>query len=298
MIVRFCKDEFTVDSPELQRLRDSNDVLADDAALRERFDDDGYLFLRGYLDRNEVLAAREAILHYMDQHEGLEPGARPLDGVMGEYGKSVPMIGRPVITHHPAVKQVLEAPRLFELTRRLMGESTISFDYKWLRAVGNDGATGCHMDHVYMGRGSKRVTTCWIPLGDIPVEQGTLVVAPRSHREESFAKIRSTYGRMDVDRDKIAGWFTDRPREITDTFGGTWATDDVQAGDIILIGMHTMHASTTNTTDRWRLSCDVRFQPASEPTDERWVGLTPRGHEPAAAAEVKPIDVARAEWGL
>ena len=30
-----------------------------------------------------------------------------------------------------------------------------------------------------MGRGSRRLTTCWIPFGDIPIEQGTLLVAKR-----------------------------------------------------------------------------------------------------------------------
>ena len=37
--------------------------------------------------------------------------------------------------------------------------------------------------------------------------------------------------------------------------------------------MHTLHGSTMNTTeDQLRLSCDLRFQPASEPWDERWMG--------------------------
>jgi len=30
--------------------------------------------------------------------------------------------------------------------------------------------------------------------------------------------------------------------------------------------------STTNTTDRFRISCDTRWQPASDPIDERWQG--------------------------
>ena len=33
-----------------------------------------------------------------------------------------------------------------------------------------------------------------------------------------------------------------------------------------------MHMSTTNTTDRARISADVRWQPASEPADPRYVG--------------------------
>ena len=60
-------------------------------------------------------------------------------------------------------------------------------------------------------------------------------------------------------------------------------------GDVILFGMHTMHASTTNLTSRFRLSCDVRFQPASEPADNRWVAGGP-GHTVHGIKELVPMD--------
>lgn len=183
-----------------------------------------------------------------------------------------------------------------------MGEPVKTFDYKWLRAVGNEEATGCHMDHVYMGRGSRRVMTCWVPFMDIRVEQGTLAVCEGSNQLPSFEKLRNTYGKMDVDADRIEGWFTRNPREVTEAFGGRWLTDDISQGDILTFGMHLMHASTTNTTDRWRISCDVRFQPASEPTDDRWSGETPTGGAPTGladdAAAMTPIAEARAAWGV
>ena len=42
--------------------------------------------------------------------------------------------------------------------------------------------------------------------------------------------------------------------------------------------MHMVHASLDNPTDRVRLSSDSRYQPVSQPADERWVGETPTGH--------------------
>ena len=295
MKVRFCLDDFELDSPELGRLEDSSAIAADPAALRQRLQQDGYLYLKGFFPRDRVLEARQAILGYMAEHEGLEPGSRPLDGVMGEYGKSVGMMGKRTVTHHPAVQAILESPRLFDLYRGIFGEPVSTYEFKWLRAVGIEESTGCHMDHVYMGRGSRRVMTCWVPFGDIPVEQGTLVVCERSHREDSFEKLRQTYGKMDVDRDGIEGWFTKHPREVTKAFGGRWLTDDVEAGDLITFGMHLMHASTTNTTDRWRLSCDVRYQPQAESMDERWAGVSPPGH---SAKSLLPIREARVRWGV
>jgi hypothetical protein len=40
-----------------------------------------------------------------------------------------------------------------------------------------------------------------------------------------------------------------------------------------------IHASLDNrTTDRVRISTDTRYQLASEPIDERWIGENPIGH--------------------
>jgi len=44
--------------------------------------------------------------------------------------------------------------------------------------------------------------------------------------------------------------------------------------------MHMIHASLDNQTDRFRISSDSRYQLASEPIDERWVGKSPSGHSP------------------
>ena len=39
-----------------------------------------------------------------------------------------------------------------------------------------------------------------------------------------------------------------------------------------------MHASMDNQTNRIRLSTDTRYQLASEPVDERWIGDNPIAH--------------------
>lgn len=280
--VLFGTVEYDFPSDELRPLRDSSDIANDGDAMNRRLAEDGYLYLPGFLDREEVLSAREQILKYMEERGGLEPDSRPLDGVMGQYGKSVPLMGEQPITHRAGIHNVLAAERLYELHERIQNERVATFEYKWLRAVGHEQFTGCHMDYVYMGRGSKRLMTTWIPLADIPVEQGTLCICPGSNHLPSYAPVREGYGSKDVDRDKVGGWFSRNPKEVTDTYGGHWLTRDVYAGDIITFGMHLLHASTTNTTDRWRLSCDVRFQPASEPMDPRWSGDNPAGHRRSA----------------
>ena len=83
MQIQFGQRVITYPGPVLGELRVSNDLLYDQAALGARLTEDGYLLIRGLIDRDEVLAARDRILQHMNEHEGLEPGSRPLNGVMG-----------------------------------------------------------------------------------------------------------------------------------------------------------------------------------------------------------------------
>ncbi|TVQ23886.1 MAG: phytanoyl-CoA dioxygenase [Spirochaetaceae bacterium] len=298
MQVHFGKSVLEYPSDRFGHLTDSSPLVGDRDALRERFDRDGYLYLPGFIDPQKVTDARERILDYMAEREALVPGQPVLDGVMPKGGKTVSMMGRNPITTDPAVLRALEAEELFEFFADFYGEPPLTFDYKWLRAVGNESFTGSHFDVVYMGRGSLNVNTVWIPLGDIPIAHGTLAICEGSHRAPGFEKLRATYGQMDVDRDNVEGWFSENAEEILERFGGRWLTADFKPGDILTFGLYTLHASTTNTTNRYRLSCDVRFQPSSEPIDERWVGTTPKGHYAWMKTPGITMEAARERWGV
>ncbi|HRW05148.1 MAG TPA: phytanoyl-CoA dioxygenase family protein [Caldilineaceae bacterium] len=298
MNIRFGYRPLAYPSANLAELRDSNALLGNRAALQQRMTDDGYLLLRGLIDRQKILHARATIMTHMAAHDALTPETPVLEGVMPKGGHSVPMMGRKGIAHHGDVLSVLESDELYTFFATYFGEPALTFHYKWLRAVGNEQYTGAHYDYVYMGQGSPNLHTVWIPFGDIPVEQGTLAMCVGSNRLPAFEKLKETYGRMDVDRDKTEGWFTKDPMEIVEKFGGQWATTDFRAGDVILFGMHTMHASTTNLTNRFRLSCDVRFQPASEPADKRWLGDEGTGHSALGKMTLRSMEEARAAWGV
>ena len=294
MNIRFGYRDMNYPGDTLGRLQDSHHLLADVPALHAQMAEDGYLLLRGLIDREKVQQARATILHYMHEQNVLTPDAPVLEGVMPKGGRGAKLRR---IAFHEDVLAVLQATELFEFFAAYFSEPALTFEYKWLRAVGNEQYTGAHCDFVYMGRGSSSLHTVWIPLGDTTVDQGTLAVCRGSHSLPSFARIRDTYGRMDVDRDGIDGWFTKDPMEIVEKFGGEWLTSEFFMGDVILFGMHTMHASTTNLTNRFRLSCDVRYQPASEPADHRWKEGGP-GHTVHGISELVPMEKARAEWGL
>ena len=68
---------------------------------------------------------------------------------------------------------------------------------------------------------------------------------------------------------------------LREKLGGRWLTADFKAGDFLTFGMATVHASLDNQSTRLRLSSDSRYQLASEPADERWIGSNPIAHGPA-----------------
>jgi hypothetical protein len=288
-------------SKQLAGLRDANDVLNDPEGLRERFTTDGFLLIRGLHDRRKVLDARRAILEYLVSKQVVRGGSELMEGIVIASNTSVGMLSQSPVARDRSVLAILEGKPIFSLCERLLGEPAITFSYKWLRAIRHSEFTGAHYDAVYMGRGSKRLFTCWTPFGDIPVQQGTLAVLVGSHRLPEFEHLRNTYGRMDVDRDSIGGggWFTKDPLEPIEKFGGQWRTTNFQAGDVIVLGMFTMHASTNNGTDRIRISCDTRFQPAGDSIDDRWAGESPKGHYKFGAEQpTVSIDEAKKNWGV
>lgn len=279
----------------LGELRASNDIIDDVPALHARMEDEGYLLLRGLQDRDKVKAARRVILENLDANNQLDRD-HPLDeGVAAKDGKGGFLGGRKATTHTPEFLGVVESPPIMNFFERYLDGAVLTYDYKWLRAVAPGSFTGAHYDVVYMGRGTLNVFTCWTPLGDISYANGPLAILVGSHR---FDRVKQTYGKMDVDRDHVDGWFSNDPIELIDRYGGQWRTTQFQMGDVLLFSMFTMHASINNTTDRYRISCDTRYQRADEPVDERWIGENPKAHYAWQNGNMVSMEDMRAKWGV
>lgn len=272
MLVKVGNRALVLGGPHLMELRDSNDIINDIAALRNRIEEDGYLLLRGFHDREQVLKARRAVLEKMDRMGKLDRDTLLEEGVMADGSKTLFMGG--TNEDLPELLSVLNGDHIMSFFDRLFGEPSLTYHYKWLRAVGKGDFTGAHYDIVYMGRGTHNLYTVWSPLGDIDYAMGGLAICLDSHR---FEELKISYGSKDSDRDGI-GHYTDDPLVITNKYGGKWATTEFKAGDVLIFGMFLMHCSLENTTNQYRLSVDTRYQSSIEKVDERWSGKKPRGH--------------------
>ena len=266
-------------------LRDSNALLDDVQALHARYQEDGYLLLRGYLDRDLVLAARRELAVKLDEVGLIDRGHPVTDAIYSGSNARLGQIDRTAyakdLRSGPALREVVHRGRVIQLYERYLGGVVRALDYVWVRNVRVGAATGCHFDWVYMGRGTRNLYTTWIPMGDVSLVEGPLAVLEGSHQIE---ELRGTYGAIDVDRDKdhgySGGWLTKDVTSVQARYGGRWLTAEFAAGDLLLFGMFTLHCSLDNRSpvNRIRLSTDTRYQLASEPADARWVGEEPFGH--------------------
>ncbi|MBL8699855.1 MAG: phytanoyl-CoA dioxygenase family protein [Alphaproteobacteria bacterium] len=276
-------------------LRDSASLLDAPVELRRRLQEDGYLFLRGALDRDKVLAARREVLARLEAVGEIAPGSDIFTGRSERKAKE-PDLGR-------FWRSVSEGPRLRATTHgaaveRILGavadEPVRGMDYVFLRVGVPGRATGVHFDYPFFTRLHDRVWTVWTPIGDVPVSRGPVVVVENSHRFKDliddlvgFDIVRDTHRKADLGMDAM---------ELAQARGTRLLTADFRAGDVVLFGMYLAHGSLDHHDDSGvvRVSTDVRWQPARLPTDPRYFGDNPTGTTGAGYAELngaKPLDV-------
>jgi len=273
------------DEHSFGQLEDSSTIRHDPSALRSRMEENGYLYIRGFFPRGIILEARRALLARLAEDGIFEPEQPLMDGILKEGCH--PKFSATAWRNQPAVERVVFGPEVQEFYTAFLGGKIRHFDYIWLRTMGCGHGTAPHCDIVYMGRGTHRLYTAWIPYGEVPLEVGGLMILEKSHLQ---AKRIRTYLESDVDtycsniegRDgwKHGGQLSNNPRSLREKIGGRWLTSEFQPGDLLTFRMDTIHGSIDNTTQRIRLSTDTRYQRSDEPVDERWVGANPIGHGP------------------
>ena len=272
-------------------LRESSYLLGDGESLRDRMEEDGYLYLRGFFRRPDVMAARKVIVDRLAALGYLRPGSDPMDALPGD--KPLPFLPE-LPRDNPALDRLLYSGRMLDFYREFFGEAVKHFDFTWHRVMTPGQGTVPHCDMVYMGRGTReKLLTAWVPLGDAPLNVGGLMILENSHRKHELLR---PYLERDVDtycrngrhaaaieggkqRWEWDGWLSRNPVSLRQKLGGRWLTTDYEAGDLLTFTMYCVHGSVDNKSDRIRISSDSRYQPASLPVDERWIGENPIGHE-------------------
>src|SRR5687768_4400600 len=135
------------------------------ATLRERLVEDGYLFLPGYLDREEVKGARRELCGQLAAQGLIEPGneAHPLEEALVAPDATFKTRPAELARTNAALQRLLYGHdgRMMTLYRTLLGGEIKHYDFTWLRVVRPGKGTASHCDLVFMGRGTSKLYTSW-----------------------------------------------------------------------------------------------------------------------------------------
>jgi len=120
------------------------------------------------------------------------------------------------------------------------------------------GRTPWHQDAGVMNKKGQKGTelvTCWIPFTKTRIENGCMLAVKESHKYGLVNHVKGSKGQVEI-----------KGKEIIDKLPTVALEADV--GDIILLNKYLLHCSLPNKSKNFRISMDLRFNKAGQPSEE------------------------------
>lgn len=244
----------TINIETSDALIDSAQDLEDKALLAQRYSEDGYLFLRGVLEREPLLEVRDALTEVL-QSKGI---AVPSPEGPRWTGGDPSALDELDFFASGAELRYIENSDVQRVIEKAWGHKP----FIW-RTVGifpafpDDNAfiKIPHQDRFFPDDEADSYATAWLPLTTIDDECGGLTVAVGSHRDgRREVKVLDDM-RMRHNADPVKGI---RPEDVPEP----WTTGHMQPGDMFLFHSLAVHSGLANFSDRIRLALAIRFQRA------------------------------------
>lgn len=233
----------------------NNDLLGDRAGLDAALEEQGYLFFKGVVDRGALARVQARMRAALDGVYGLADAGSEFPvwngGDLSVLPNKAPELYRHGVweefTSTPAVNGFFEGVAGEPITwipiaeyRMTAPMAEVPEDF-FFRARHQDGFFNPGIDF----------RTCWFPLTRIDERVGGLALVPGFHKQ-GYLHDHGVAPKFDI------------PDGIIPE--GAWARPEVyEPGDVVVFTGTTPHMGLPNVSDRFRLSMDLRFVPASRP---------------------------------
>ncbi|CCO30577.1 hypothetical protein BN14_04607 [Rhizoctonia solani AG-1 IB] len=271
--------------------------------MRERFVEQGYLWVKGLIPREEILDFRRKYFEFMAPTGVLKEGTDPIEGIYcgadperylppgnGREGhnteKAEQFIQRNIEAHHSKwLEEISSHPTLFKFVKDFTQWPAAKLLKRQMLRANVPGAetTAVHYDHIFLRYGPPTFLTAWLPFGDIPVEGGGLTylenaVPIAQAIENDFTQRAEKFTleeRLSAFNTNMArgGALSHDSQGFSRAHGNQkWLIADYEAGDVMFHHPFSIHASCVNEspTDTIRLATDLRFVNPEAPYDTRW----------------------------
>lgn len=170
--------------------------------LRRRYEQDGYLFVKGLLPREDVLEMRRRYFDFLAPTGVLQENTDPVEGIfnktkspddypgigaghVGNNGRpggdsAAQFVDKAIEAHYKDwyAEKFCNHPDLREFVARFTGwgDDTLSFKRTLLRNnPPGSKPIGVHYDQIFLRYGDPTSVTAWVPIGDIKLNGGGLI---------------------------------------------------------------------------------------------------------------------------
>lgn len=282
-------------------LLDSSGMLGQTDQLRQRLNEDGFLFFRELIPTEAIVNSRGEISEILNTFGYVKPAATPflqwsgkqevVDGAIhelqagGAVGKAIGKLA--------SLKQLYECRKLVEVFRSVLGSNVHSWvlnpDRVKVKLPGTD--TFIHQDTAYyaqnpLGR-SIPFFVAWIPLMAVDLALGGLALERGSHHDylkvfgmpshdsylphswSNFKVLGMPDNEAQLRSWLASGAFVLHGDKLSFNDARKWWGTDYRAGDVVIFHRLIVHRGLPNTSSNVRLSADFRYQRSDSHLDFR-----------------------------
>ena len=214
-----------------------------EAAQREHFARDGFLFPFRVLGREAAAAARARVLSLL--HEG--GGAPELDDYLGYKANLV----------FRWVDDIVHTPHLLDAVADLLGPDLLIWSCSLLiKPPRSRGRYTWHQDATYWGMEPSTALSAWLALGDAGPENGGLRCIPGLHVRGQLAHVETFAEDVMLPRGQVI-------RDLDEDTMDRAVDIRLRSGEASFHHVFTPHASGPNRGGAWRIGLQAVFIPTS-----------------------------------
>lgn len=175
--------------------------------LQARYDEDGYVLVKGLIPRADVLKAREEYFSHLAPTKVLKQGTQPVQGIFNNElpGENFPGIGAGAVggNGRPGgdqagkfvdlcldahlqdwyAEKLCKHSAIYDFVAKFTGwgDNTKGLTRSLLRNnTPGQHAIGVHYDQIFLRYGEPTALTVWVPIGDITLNGGGLIYLENS----------------------------------------------------------------------------------------------------------------------